>query len=102
MKELDQHKPAPNDGKMAVVKPYQTQVALGQFKLLPGHTAWEGNLVTGEVKPASYEEVNIEYKGGIRNKIITKPDCIYVSALNEKNAHKQFIKKTIKLLKVDR
>lgn len=59
-----------------------------------GHTLFEINLHTGDVVKAEYVEVNLELLGeNVRKKVITKPDCIYISALNIQNAAKKFIQK---------
>ena len=85
-----------------------------QIKPKKGHTLWEINLQTGNIKPAEYEEVNLQINDfgpqlnmhlqmavigkaipakEIKNKLITKPDCIYISALNIQNAAKKFAKR---------
>jgi len=71
-----------------------------QIKPHKGHTLWEIDLGTGDTRPAEYEQIDMElarlgtaanYKT-IRKKVITKPNCIYISALNIDNAAKKFAK----------
>lgn len=84
-----------------------------QIKQHRGHTLFEINLETGDCKPAEYEEVNLQVNDfgaqanihlqmaaigtavsnqEIKKKLITKPNCIYISALNIQNAAKKFAK----------
>lgn len=66
-----------------------------------GHTLWQINLETGETTAAEYVQVDMELtKLGdspnlqtVRKKVITKENCIYISALNIQNAAKKFAKK---------
>ena len=57
-----------------------------------GHTLFEIDCSTGEIKEAEYEEVNASYQtGAARKKIIIKPNCLYISCLNKKSAKKKFM-----------
>ncbi len=66
-----------------------------------GHTLWEISLDTGDIKPAVYAQVDMELARlgpeanlqTVRKKVITKPNCIYISALNISNAAKKFAKR---------
>lgn len=90
-----------------------------QIKSHKGHTVFEINLETGDAKPAEYEEINLQINDmgeqvnmhlqvlavgtaipnqEIKKKLITKPNCIYISALNINNAAKKFAKQAQKLL----
>lgn len=72
-----------------------------QIKPQKGHILFQINLETGDCTPAEYEEVNVELSRlgaeanlkTVRKKVITKPNCIYISALNIQNAAKKFAKK---------
>lgn len=60
----------------------------------PGHSIFEVNCITGEVKKVEYARGNvvIDPKGKPRTtpgKLIVNKDCYYVSALNKKNAIKK-------------
>lgn len=72
---------------------------LGSFKNLhKSHTLFEFNKNTFEIKPAIFSQQTIDFEsaknnlGLKRKKLIVKPDCIYVSALNIKNAIKKLNK----------
>jgi len=66
-----------------------------------GHTIWEISLETGDIKPAEFVQVDMELTRlgespnlqTVRKKIITKPGCVYIPALNIQNAAKKFVKK---------
>lgn len=74
----------------------------GRLNRHPGHTVYEYDLKTDEIREAVIEKVsanmNIVLKGQvkpkvtIRHKIIQKIDHLYVSALNLTNAKKKFTK----------
>ena len=84
-----------------------------QQKVKPGHTLFEINLETGDCKPAEYVKTDLQVNDfgpqvnmhlqmaaigkaipnqEIKKKLITKPNCIYISALNIQNAAKKFAK----------
>jgi len=100
MKEL-QIKPTP-DIVHEVKTPEKSEFKL-IAKLRPrnGHTVFEYNTVTGEVSEAEFEKVDAAPKfrkssDGVlyalietNKRIIRKPNCIYDSALNEKNFRKK-------------
>jgi len=64
-----------------------------------GHSCFEMNLVTKQIKLAEFENVSSDFisaaKGNfIKNsKILINPNCIYETALNKENAAKKFIKR---------
>lgn len=66
-----------------------------------GHRLYEIDMQTGDVKEAEFASVDMELSKlsenvrsqAVRKKVITKPNCIYISALNIKNAAKNFFKK---------
>ena len=64
-----------------------------------GHSCFEMNLVTKEIKLAEIENVAADFIGASKgsfvkkSKILVKPNCIYETALNKENAAKKFIKK---------
>jgi hypothetical protein len=74
-----------------------------RFKPHTGHTMFEINKVTGDVCVAEFENKALSFDKALNNdvsgskKIIMKPDCIYVSALNIKNALKKMGIKNIKV-----
>jgi nitrogen-specific signal transduction histidine kinase len=86
-------------------KKYQHQ-KLGTIIPHKGHTLFQINYVTGEVTVAEFEKTDVELSRlgkeanlkKIRHRVLIKKDCIYVSALNIRNACIKFEKKAKKLL----
>lgn len=73
---------------------------LGSERLKPGHTLYEVNTRTMEVKPAEYEKLDAvltDLKAGTRisRRIMVKEDCVYISALNEKNIYRKLSNKLL-------
>jgi tRNA(Ile2) C34 agmatinyltransferase TiaS len=64
-------------------------VKLGESFLRSGHTCFEINTKTLECQPAKYEPT-ATFNGGVKSVIIVKEDCVYVNALNKKNALKVY------------
>ena len=75
-----------------------------EIKPHKGHSLFEINLETEDIKIAEFTEIKAEIKKlddkthEIRKKVIIKPNCIYISALNIQNAAKKFAKKAQDLL----
>lgn len=75
---------------------------LGSQRKVAGHTMFEYNLLTKEIKPALYDEVKIQVNGSqahqntTRYKLVINEQCFYVQALNQKNALKKLIKAGIR------
>ncbi len=101
MKELQ---PKDKLAKQEIVAPQEKQfeqIYQGTLNPHQGHTLFEINTKTGEIAKAQFEQEAIKWDDavnlGIRSlsrKCIVKPDYLYISALNEKNA----LKKAHKLL----
>ena len=74
------------------------QKQVGQLKPHKGHTVFEYNVLTGELVPAVIEDVisvqkhHKDLPPTKHRKIIVKEGCVYVSALNIKNAVKKLAK----------
>ncbi len=72
--------------KKATINPYR------------GHSLFQFDLKNKTITVAEFEEQNIEFLkldkawSGVTKKVIIKPDCIYISALNQRNAEKKFMK----------
>jgi len=85
-----------------------------QIKVKRGHILFEINLQTGDCKPAEYTKTDLQVNDfgpqmnmhlqmaavgttipnqELKKKLITKPNCIYISALNIQNAAKKFARK---------
>ena len=99
MKELDVHSKLTNEEKTEIqVKKKQEidYVLLGSLRPHKGHKLFECNLLTGLIKEAEYEakKDTIKYNQISyveSKKLIIHPDCIYIPALNLKNAKKKFL-----------
>ena len=69
--------------KLTTIKPHK------------GHTLFEVEISTGDIREAEFEKTDIAYedvqkgKNLSRKKVIAKDGCIYVSALNRKNVIKK-------------
>ena len=65
-----------------------------------GHTMIEFDMKTGKMEPAVFESQDVEFDPkwtkekslGCKKKLVIKKDCLYISALNEKNARKHLAK----------
>lgn len=71
------------------------KVFLGSIRKIPGHTLFEFNLDTYELQKAEIKvdvivNSSTEYK--TRTSVIKKENCIYIQALNLKNARKKILK----------
>src|SRR5690554_6095561 len=81
-----------NDEKPAELK------YVGSLKIKRGHRVFEVNISTLEINEATYDEKtdfvlsNDKMKNSKRKKLIINKDCVYVSALNAKNAIKKINK----------
>lgn len=81
--------------------PDESQKLVGSITPFKGHTLFEINCTTGQIIPATYEEINASFQtGAVKKKIIVKPNCLYISCLNKKSAAKKYlnwlIERTIK------
>lgn len=66
---------------------------VGQLKPHKGHTVYQYNTQTGAITQAVFEDLIIGVMGAKQNKrILVQKECIYVSALNLKNAAKKVAK----------
>lgn len=61
-----------------------------------GHKCFELNLETDEITEADYVEVTTTLDGKVSKRINIKPNCLYQTALNKKNALKHFKRLFIK------
>lgn len=62
---------------------------LGKIRPQKGHTVFEVNMVKGTVVPAKFESIDANMKGRLIKRIVIDKECIYVPALNIKNAVKK-------------
>lgn len=65
----------------------------------PGHILYSINTVTGEIKPAEFQVIDsitweqalmVARGVGVPRRVIVEKDCVYIEAMNEKNAIKRF------------
>jgi hypothetical protein len=63
-----------------------------------GHTLFEVNLKTSKIDLAVFEIIDISFDDASKEKflkkrkLIQKPDCLYISALNVKNVYKVLLR----------
>ena len=68
---------------------------IGQERRVKGHTLFCFNEVTKKIKVAPMnQDIMLGLDGSViyKNKVTVEKDCVYVQALNEKNARKKLIK----------
>lgn len=68
---------------------------LGSERRNKGHILFEFNLKTGDLNPAQIsKEVSVDLEGNpcYKTKVFKHSDCVYVQALNEKNALKRLLR----------
>ena len=88
--------------EISVKKKQQIEyVPLGNIRKQNGHTLFEINIITGEIKEAQYIVNNATYDllTGMSNSkqggLITDKNCIYIPALNKANALKKYNKSKV-------
>ena len=64
-------------------------VFIGSTKLTPGHRVFEINERTLDCSEAKYE-TEVHFNAPNKRKIIIKEGCVYICALNSKNALKRY------------
>ena len=89
----------PNKDKIEFIKQVQQEYKhIGSIKYRPGSTLWQFNTETGELKPAKVtvkEQLVWTSKGNCTKKtrsVIYEDKCVYVQALNRKNAEKKILR----------
>lgn len=78
--------------EVSAVKPAKTEVKVDSIIPHKGHVLFEINPITGKCKLAEYETSSVTIRGKISKKVIANHGCVYVSALNKKNALIKFFK----------
>ena len=78
--------------EISVKKKQEIEYVLeGSLKPKRGHFLWEINTLTGEIKKAEFKKTTAVFGAKIPpQELIIKPDCIYIPALNAKNAKKKY------------
>jgi len=97
MKELETHLKVGNQERIElnVKKKQEIEYVLqGTIKPQIGHSIWEINKETGEVKKAEYRRTLAVAFGAEfpPDELITKQYCVYIPALNSENAKKKYLK----------
>jgi hypothetical protein len=59
---------------------------LGTLKRQKGQVIFEANIETGDIEPATFTQEAIGVNGKVFRKLIVKPNCTYLAALNKANA----------------
>lgn len=103
MKELEKHNRDSDKQSIEVIQEKKQQQEFrfdSSLRPVRGHTVFEINTKTFEVKEAEYKkheritwwEALKIYNGEdvLKKEIIKEKDCVYISALNAKNALKRF------------
>ncbi len=96
--KLDQHIPVKDKVEIVGQAEKKYEVKKATINPYPGHILYEFDLKNKKINVAEFEEQNIEFLkldkrwAGVTKKVIIKPDCIYISALNQKNAEKEYDK----------
>ena len=67
---------------------------IGQERRIKGHTLFYFNVATKKIKVAPIKQDIMMGLDGViyKNSVTIEKDCIYVQALNEKNARKKLVK----------
>lgn len=106
MKDKQSIIPEINPDKVVIVGQNEKRFQVKKWQIKnphKGHTLWEISLVTGDIKAAEYEQIDMDITRlgvspnlqTVRKKVLTKPNCIYISALNIQNAAKKFAKQAM-------
>lgn len=94
MKETQPHKA----DEIAIVKQVEQKkqrAHVGTLKPHSGHTLFEYNKVTKELRKATFDTTAVDFKDAsnglhsAKSKVNVKENCFYLSSLNEKNAVKK-------------
>lgn len=100
MKEIEL--PKNDKTEMAVIKPINKTKFLARIRPHKGHTCYSLNINTGDITVAEFESIDIQFNydhkktEGVTKRLIVQESCVYVTALNTKNAIKKFKKYLVK------
>lgn len=96
MKELETHLKLEEQTRteVTVKKKQEIEYVLqGTIKPKTGHFIWELNEETGEIKKAEFKRSIVVFGAKFPpEELVVKSDCIYIPALNAKNAKKKYLK----------
>ena len=95
MKEIESHLNINNNIELNVKKKQEIEYVFeGTIKPKKGHIVWEINEETGDIKPAEYKVDTVSLLPSFAipaEKLIINKDCVYIPALNIKNAKKKYL-----------
>lgn len=87
----------PEHDKVVIEQNVQKQVTLlGSQRKIKGLTMFEFDPIKLTLEPANYKDVQAELNGKttlIRHKLMMKEGCVYIQALNKRNAYKKIAKR---------
>jgi hypothetical protein len=98
MRELDQH--LKKQERVEIIAQQQKEhqkLLVGKIIPKRGHAIWQINTETLEVSVPDYSNTVLEYEAAISKdfsrvaEIVILDNCVYISALNAKNALKKFM-----------
>lgn len=91
--KLSNESPRPEAVEIADVKPVKKELKfLGSLRPHRGHTLYEIDIARETVTEATFESVTATYTGErVSKRVIAKEGCVYISALNRKNAAKKYL-----------
>jgi hypothetical protein len=91
-----------NKDEIRIVKEQEKEYKfIGSLILKPGHSIFKYNELTWEITlPEINRQIAVKLDGKPikKQKILFEPNCIYIAALNKRNAERK-IKKLLRLLK---
>ena len=82
----------PDKTEIVAEVPVKTQKLIHSIKPYKGHTLFAINPITGKCSEAEYESITANISGAVRKKVIAEANCVYISALNKRNALIKFFK----------
>lgn len=97
MKDLD-HIETPESDKIVIEQNIKKTIEfIGSQRKIKGLTMFELNLSAMTLVPATYKESNLvvgDKFNTVVYKLMAKEGCVYIQALNKKNAYKKIAKAT--------
>ena len=90
MTELEKNNLKVNIEVSVEKKQQKEHLLVGNIAQHEGHTMWEINKETLEIKPAKFSNATYKMFGQNKKEIIVKEGYAYVSALTKKNALKKY------------
>jgi len=93
--KLDNVNPLPTKDGLEIKKKQDKELTLlANERRIKGLRVYEYNRATGEILEAEYiQNDTYDVLAGVESKLFVRPNCVYVQALNVKNAQKQALKK---------